>query len=666
MARNGSNGAKGDQGNPGSDGTNGSNGAKGDKGDPGNPGQNGAAGTLGTVANWDSTIDYPVGQVVFCAACSTNGSSYIATLEALNLDPSTNPGSWQLIAQAGARGSDGTNGSNGAKGDPGADGTNGSNGAKGDKGDPGNPGQNGAAGTLGTVANWDSTIDYTVGQVVFCAACSTNGSSYIATLEALNLDPSTNPGSWQLIAQSGARGSDGTDGSNGAKGDQGADGTNGSNGTKGDKGDPGNPGQNGAAGTLGTVANWDSTIDYTVGQVVFCAACSTNGSSYIATLEALNLDPSTNPGSWQLIAQAGARGSDGTNGSIGAKGDQGSDGTNGSNGTKGDKGDPGNPGQNGAAGTLGTVASWDSTIDYPVGQVVFCAACSTNGSSYIATREAFNLDPSTNPGPWQLIAQAGARGSDGTNGDKGDQGNPGAPGTNGTDGTGVLNSIAVGTVSNGPTGAVTIGGTSTDPTISVTFPTSAGASASAYDTAVNYLPGALVTYNSTPYIALLSSQNVLPGTNSATWAPLMIGGTGAAPSGIPYTVSTHLLSSTSWLFNPAGSNSSGSYDQDSQAMTQTACTASYTVTTYNPSWPLTYYLIPVTPGAAQTGTPGTALGSCSVTGGGGIQSCSATGISVPANTVLSIAVSNDGSGAPFNPNLSASPTAVAYLSFSCQ
>jgi hypothetical protein len=68
------------------------------------------------------------------------------------------------------------------------------------------------------------------------------------------------------------------------------------------------------------VANWSSGTQYTIGQVVFCAACSSNGSSYVATAANTNQDPSTQTGVWQLIAQAGTNGATGATGVTGPSG----------------------------------------------------------------------------------------------------------------------------------------------------------------------------------------------------------------------------------------------------------------------------------------------------------------------------------------------------------
>jgi hypothetical protein len=116
----------------------------------------------------------------------------------------------------------------------------------------------------------------------------------------------------------------------------------------------------------------------------------------------------------------------------------------------------------GATGSLGTVTNWSSAANYQLGQVVFCAACSSNGSSYAALATNTDIDPPTNIAVWQLIAQAGITGVQG----------PMGP-------AGTVTSVAVGTVTNcGSTGTVSIGGTAAVPTINVNFPAGSGAGVS--------------------------------------------------------------------------------------------------------------------------------------------------------------------------------------------
>jgi hypothetical protein len=233
----------------------------------------------------------------------------------------------------------------------------------------------------------------------------------------------------------------------------------GATGAQGVQGPVGATGATGAAGTIGAATNWSSSVIYQAGQVVFCAACSTNGSSYVSLATNLNQDPHTQTTTWQLIAAAGAtgpqgiQGIQGVQGPIGATGAQGNTGAQGATGATGGTGatGPAGPvgpaGPAGATGSLGTVTNWSSAANYQLGQVVFCAACSSNGSSYAALATNTDIDPPTNIAVWQLIAQAGITGAQG----------PIGP-------AGTVTSVAVGTVTNsGSTGTVSIGGTAAVP-----------------------------------------------------------------------------------------------------------------------------------------------------------------------------------------------------------
>ena len=214
----------------------------------------------------------------------------------------------------------------------------------------------------------------------------------------------------------GAIGPQGPTGPQGTAGLQGLTGATGSQGPAGPQGTTGASGPQGAAGTIGAVTNWSSSATYQVGQVVFCTACSSNGSSYAALAANTNQDPPTQTGAWQLIAQAGAQGIPGVVGAAGATGSIGATGFTGATGATGPAGPAGATGAVGATGTIGTVSNWSSSTTYQVGQVVFCAACSTNGSSYAALAVNTNVDPSTHPILWNLIAQAGTTGPQGATG----------------------------------------------------------------------------------------------------------------------------------------------------------------------------------------------------------------------------------------------------------
>jgi hypothetical protein len=92
----------------------------------------------------------------------------------------------------------------------------------------------------------------------------------------------------------------------------------------------------------------------------------------------------------------------------------------------------------------------------------------SDGSAAALTLYA--ITPIQNIAAFSLVATAGTQGATGP---QGPQGVPGVNGIPGTNSTGVVNSIAVGTVTtSGATGTVSIGGTATTPTINFNFPAS--------------------------------------------------------------------------------------------------------------------------------------------------------------------------------------------------
>jgi Collagen triple helix repeat (20 copies) len=290
---------------------------------------------------------------------------------------------------------------------------------------------------------------------------SNNGFALTSTVANLLLDSKENDETGHAanlditITSTGAQGPQGIQGVpgiQGASGAAGAQGPQGPTGATGPAGATGAAGSAGAAGTIVTVTNWSSSVTYQIGQIVFCAACSTSGSSYIALATNTNQDPPTQTSIWQLIAQAGAigplgiqgiQGNQGIQGTPGATGGQGPSGPAGSTGPTGptgptgltgDTGPTGATGPAGAAGTLGTVSNWSPATTYQIGKVVFCAACSTNGSSYVALASNTNFDPPTQPTTWNLIAQAGSTGPQGATGSTGATGATGAAGATGPQG----------------------------------------------------------------------------------------------------------------------------------------------------------------------------------------------------------------------------------------
>jgi hypothetical protein len=103
--------------------------------------------------------------------------------------------------------------------------------------------------------------------------------------------------------------------------------------------------------------------------------------------------------------------------------------------------------------------------------VVYCAACSIDGSSYIALATNTNQDPPTQTSVWQLIAQAGATGATGAVGATGPVGPEGPTGPAGSGGS--VTDVTVGIVSNTAAqgaGTLTITDNTSTPTLNINFP----------------------------------------------------------------------------------------------------------------------------------------------------------------------------------------------------
>jgi hypothetical protein len=222
--------------------------------------------------------------------------------------------------------------------------------------------------------------------------------------------------------------SSGATGPQGPIGPQGIQGIPGAMGSPGLQGIQGLPGPAGPTGTFSEVGDWSPATSYILGQIVFCSACTANGSSYIALSPSSGDDPPTHPAFWGLVAQAGATGPVGANGAAGPAGPAGPAGLTGPIGLTG---------ATGAAGSVGAT------------------------------------------GPTGLTGATGPAGPVGATGPTGLTGATGPAGPAGTNGTGLVNSVTVGTVDNSAAagaGTLTIGGTTSNPTISINFPAGSGAS----------------------------------------------------------------------------------------------------------------------------------------------------------------------------------------------
>jgi hypothetical protein len=325
----------------------------------------------------------------------------------------------------GANGAQGPQGPIGPQGVTGAPGAIGPIGPAGAIGADGPIGPTGPAGTIGVVTNWSSSTTYQAGQVVFCAACSSSGSSYVALASNTNQDPPTQTGFWNLIAEQGAIGAQGIQGPVGATGPTGPIGSTGLTGATGPTGLTGSAGATGPTGATGPI---------------------------------------------------------GPIGATGPAGPIGNTGLTGSTGPAGPAGATGPAGPTGAAGTFSQAGNWSSGTTYQPGQVVFCAACSTNGSSYIALATNTNTNPPTNlTTVWDLVAQAGAMGATGAAGTPGSTGAAGAAGATGPAGptgpAGTITSITTAVLNTAAAGAGTLtvsNATPSAPVISINFPVSSG------------------------------------------------------------------------------------------------------------------------------------------------------------------------------------------------
>ncbi len=172
------------------------------------------------------------------------------------IGPSGPAGAQGATGPAGPQGAIGLTGATGATGSTGPTGPAGATGATGPAGAQGPIGltgatglqaptalrvATGAAGAQGPIANfsgnWSSTTTYNFGDAVYCAACSTNGSSYVSLVNGnVGFDPPTSNVKWSLLAQQGATGATGPAGPTGLTGPQGLQGSQGPAGTNGTNG----------------------------------------------------------------------------------------------------------------------------------------------------------------------------------------------------------------------------------------------------------------------------------------------------------------------------------------------------------------------------------------------------------------------------------------------
>ena len=438
-------------------------------------------------------------------------------------------------------------------------------------------------------------------------------------------------GATGAVGAVGPTGATGAQGIAGVAGPMGAIGATGAVGAVGPTGATGAQGISGATGATGPPVSfhgtWVNSTVYAVGDAVF-----ENGTSYIALTSNFNVDPAIDVAgagsTWSVLAAQGATGAVGAQGATGAQGIQGVAGATGATGAIGATGVTGPTGTTGATGTIGTVTTWASGTSYSTGAVVYYA---TNGSSYISLLDS-NLGhiPPSSSSYWSIIAQGGATGATGATGDIGAEGPTGATGP------------------TGPTGA-----------------TSGGLAAVWSSSSVSYTTGELVTHNNNLFVALVdhtSSTSYEPGTNGGVgyWAGVSLG-SGAAPAGIPYSITSHLVINSSLDYgSPTSSTQAVALGSITTAMAPTACTPSFTIYSYVP-FSETFTLHEVTGAGLNTFTLGIAVPGASCTASSWSSdaaiTCSAKASgTVPAGTLLTMVPET----------VTSSGTEAYMMAFSCQ
>lgn len=203
---------------------------------------------------------------------------------------------------AGPMGPAGPQGLQGVQGQQGVAGPAGPAGSAGPAGPTGPAGATGAMGPAGPVGiaflgSYSSTANYGLNDAV-----SYEGSSYISlTASNHGNTPGLNPAYWSVIAAEGATGAQGPPGIAGATGAQG---------TAGPQGPPGATGTAGAVG-MNYRGAWGSGVSYQPSDAV-----SFDGSTYLAQVSSLGVQPDLYPSSWAVLAQKGSAGPTGPAGSA--------------------------------------------------------------------------------------------------------------------------------------------------------------------------------------------------------------------------------------------------------------------------------------------------------------------------------------------------------------
>jgi hypothetical protein len=211
-------------------------------------------------------------------------------------------------------------------------------------------------------------------------------------------------------------------------------------------------------------------------------------------------------------------------------------------------------------------------------------------------------------------------------------------------------------------------GTSANPTININFPSSGGTpTLPAWTSSTTYTAGQLVTHNNAVFFAFsgnTASELNEPGTSGGIgiWGGISVG-SGAAPVGIPYAISGHVLGYANVLYaSPSSAVQSTTVNATTVVVAPTACTPSFTIYSYAAET-ATFTLETVKTPSLNTYVVDSAISGASCTtaawSSGNAKTCTATASAqIPAGTPLTLAPSQ---------LTNSSNTYGSYiLAFSCQ
>ncbi|MBF0545532.1 MAG: carboxypeptidase regulatory-like domain-containing protein [Candidatus Riflebacteria bacterium] len=397
IAQDGLIGASGLVGPQGLTGAAGATGATGPVGSIGVTGATGKTGTTGTTGSpglsitWEGNLPSPPDNP------QLNWAYYnISTKESYIWDGTT----WALLTRDGAQGITGSTGFTGATG---LTGSMGSTGLNGNSGIFGNDGTTGSIGVIGATGSPGVDIVWLGATTTVPISPQTDWAYYDPVAQTSYIWTGS---SWQILAQSGARGNTGATGITGVTGGSGLKGSIGDTGGTGIDGPTGNtgvagiPGESGSTGATGVL-----------GSIGLTGATGITGTTGITGLPGI-------AGTTGATGDTGLTGPPGANGSTGAAGTTGTTGASGFIGVTGSTG-PGPIGPTGATGAPGISILWfgEGATGPTSPQINYAYYNSIDGISYIWDGIS-----------WQILSKDGAVGTKGTTGPTGDTGPSGNQG----------------------------------------------------------------------------------------------------------------------------------------------------------------------------------------------------------------------------------------------